>query len=401
MRLFPSLFVLGVGLAAALSAERADAAERTFTVEYKAAKGCPSRETFVDEIKRRTAVARLAGPGEQPEVSMRVKLDVKRRKATGRLDMTIGTTATQRDLEDPSCAEVVSALALLAALAIDPLAETAHLPPLPLPPDPHVPGEVGTRPAIPEPKLLETDPHYLGVTDAKVPREREGYLLVPASLPAFPYVPPPPPRDRPFDVGPGTAFSLDVATAPVPLAGVSGFIGFRSLEDDLPWSIRAEVTYSVSAGLASIGPDEPSGAEAIEGASFRFLRGRLEGCLPGWLPTSWVRVWPCGSLAGGALWGQVRKSVPVPKPDEANRFNGLGDQTKQQFVGLSEGTSPWFVGGLAGRLELAPAEWFAFELRAGPDFPLVRGSFKDENGGEIFTAPPITLSLGIGASAAF
>jgi hypothetical protein len=349
MRLFPSFFVLGVGLAAALSAPRAEAAERTFTVEYKAAKGCPTRETFIDEIKRRTSIARLAGPGEQPEVSMRVKLDVKKRKATGRLDMTIGTTATQRDLEDPSCAEVVSALALLAALAIDPLAETAHLPPLPLPPDPHVPGEVGTRPAIPEPKLLETDPHYLGVASAKVPRQADDALLVPTALPAFPYVPATPPRDRPFDVGPGTAFALDVATAPVPLVGISGFLGFRSLEGDLPWSLRAELTYSISVTDAEPGAD--GDIEGDKPASFRMLRGRIEGCLPGWLPVEAVRVWPCGSVAGGALWGEVKQSLL-----RAPRFIPA--------VGRSEGASPWFVGGLAGRLELVPVEWLGFELFA-------------------------------------
>ncbi len=366
---------MGCGLALVVSAASGNAAERSFTVEYTATKGCPTREVFVDEIRRRTAIARVAGPGEQPEVSMRVRIDRRGRRSKGRLDITIGTTASQRDLEDASCAEVTSALALIAALAIDPLAETSHLPPLPLPPDPHVPKDVGVRPAIPEPKYLG-DPHYLGSTHAKVPRQAEVDLLVPRALPAYPYVPSEK-REVRVRVGPGAHFTVDIGTGPVPLVGVAGSLGVRSIDDVLAWSLRAEVTYAVSSADATAG-DVPGG----DPASFRLLRGRLEGCLPGWRATDWFVLWPCADLGGGALWGEVSRNI------------GGTEVTR-------DGTSPWLAGGLSGRAELFPTEWLGFELRAGPDFPLLRGSFKDDRDNEIFTAAPITLSLGVGATLAF
>lgn len=365
-------------VASASAPVAARAADRTFTVEYTSAKGCPTREQFVDEIRRRTAIARLAGPGEQPEVAMRVRIDKKKgKRARGKLDITIGTVSSQRELEDASCNEVGSALALVAALAIDPLAETAlHLPPLPLPPDPHVPGEVGVRPAIPEPKLLD-DPRYLGVARAKVPVLREIDLLVPTSLPAFPTDPPPKrSAERSFRVGPGVEMALDVGPGPTPLVGFTGVVGVRSLES-LPWSLRAELTYSLSTADSTAG-----GLAGGDPVSFRFLRGRFEGCIPAWRPGDWFRLWPCASLSGGAIWGEARRTV------------GTTEAT-------TEATSPWFAFGAAGRVELAPTPWLDVTLRAGPDIPIVRGVFRDENQKEVFAPSPVGFSLGAGAALAF
>jgi len=348
------------------------AADRTFTTEYRAADGCPRREQFIDEIRRRTALARVAGPGEQPEIAMRVRIDRRGKRFTGKLDITIGTTSTQRDLTDPSCAEVTSALALIAALAIDPLAETSsRLPPLPLPPDPHVPGEVGVRPAIPEPKLLE-DPHYLGIGRAKVPTHGEVDLLLPAALPAFPTYRAE--RDRGFELGPGVDFALDVGPGPTPLAGFSGLVGVRSLSR-LSWQLRAELTYSVSTSDSTAG-----GLAQGDPVSFRMLRGRFEGCFPAWRAASWFRAWPCADLAGGAIYAELSRASAGATTDA---------------------TSPWFALGAGGRVDFSPASWFDLSIRAGADFPLVRGSFKDELQREVFTPSPATFSLGAGGIISF
>lgn len=351
--------------------------ERTFTVEYTASKSCPAKEGFVDAIRRRTAIARVAGPGEQPDVAMRVRLEKKKgKRARGRLDITIGTVSSKRDIEDASCEEVGSALALIAALAIDPLAETsAHLPPLPLPPDPHVPVEVGVRPAIPEPKLL-ADPRYLGDTRAKFPRQSEAELLIPWSLPAFPTTPLRQRSERTFQVGPGVEAALDIGPSPTPLLGFTGIVGARSFEG-LPWAVRAELTYSLSTAESTAG-----GLAGGDPVAFRFLRGRFEGCVPAWRPNDWFRIWPCASVGGGAVWGEARRNVASTEA-------------------TTEATSPWFALGLAGRLELAPTPWLDVTLRAGPDLPLVRGVFRDEDGDEVFAPPPVSFGLGLGASLAF
>lgn len=96
---------------------------------YEAAPGCPLEETFFAEVMARTARAHRAPDAAQARTFI-VTLKQGDKESTGnfRIRTPDGST-TERDVAGDTCAEVASALALIAALAVD---SGANLGPLPL-----------------------------------------------------------------------------------------------------------------------------------------------------------------------------------------------------------------------------------------------------------------------------
>src|SRR5262249_6044736 len=95
----------------------AQVATEPIRIDFKAHDGCPDEARFTGEVRARTRKARLAFPGE-PARFFRV-LVTRDRGGKSRGKLTIedpsGALAT-RDVMGASCAEVVSALALITAL---------------------------------------------------------------------------------------------------------------------------------------------------------------------------------------------------------------------------------------------------------------------------------------------
>jgi hypothetical protein len=110
--------------AAALWAAEARGEPPPIRVDYLAHEGCPAADVFLDEIHWRTLLARVAEPGEE---ALLVQARVTRRGvvSSGRLSLGEGKART---IEGPSCDEVVSALALITALAIAPAAFLMGMP---------------------------------------------------------------------------------------------------------------------------------------------------------------------------------------------------------------------------------------------------------------------------------
>ena len=139
----PILAVLSGG---ALAAAPARAEPAPLRLDYETAGGgCPGAAVFLDEIQWRTDQARVVGPAEAAlEVRARV---VRRGPVTrGRLVLGTGKDAIVREVEGASCEEVVSALALITALALDPHASTATKRPAApgfAPPPPPPPADAG------------------------------------------------------------------------------------------------------------------------------------------------------------------------------------------------------------------------------------------------------------------
>ncbi len=103
---------------------------------------CPDRDAFLREILARTQRPRLAPDGDEPAIAIRVAIDAKSEtSSTGRLDVhePDGTQET-RSVTSRTCGEIAKALALVAALVLDPDARTdAEPPPAPPPPPPPAP----------------------------------------------------------------------------------------------------------------------------------------------------------------------------------------------------------------------------------------------------------------------
>src|SRR5258706_7143835 len=130
-----------LGLLVALTATPAHGSVEPVHVVYDAAAGCPDRGTFIDEILARTRKVSMAPPDEAVRTFV-VTIRAEGNGFAGRLEIRTGAGgATNREVTGPTCPAVTTALALIAALAIDPDSRRAESPsaaqvsPLPQPRD--------------------------------------------------------------------------------------------------------------------------------------------------------------------------------------------------------------------------------------------------------------------------
>jgi hypothetical protein len=86
---------------------------------YRAAGDCPAEARFVDAVQRRTARWQIVAEEHARAFDVDVSAGGSRSRGVLRITAPDGTV-TRRAVAGASCAEVVSALALMTALAIDP-----------------------------------------------------------------------------------------------------------------------------------------------------------------------------------------------------------------------------------------------------------------------------------------
>jgi hypothetical protein len=93
-------------------------------VTYRAYSGCPGESRFREEIEGRTERARWAAENERARTFV-VTVTLENEIVRGSLSITsVDGSASRREVTGDTCSEVVSALALITALAIDPSAST-------------------------------------------------------------------------------------------------------------------------------------------------------------------------------------------------------------------------------------------------------------------------------------
>src|SRR6185503_7235907 len=114
-------WLLGFGAVSALgaAAPEAKAQAEPVRIGYRAFAGCPDQSAFLAELSARTPRVRAAQPDE-PARSVDVAIVSQGSVAQGLLVVS-GTdgSSTRREVTGNDCAEIVSALALVAALVID------------------------------------------------------------------------------------------------------------------------------------------------------------------------------------------------------------------------------------------------------------------------------------------
>ncbi len=138
MRAGWSLAAVGATLVVAATAR---AQVEAIRIAYHSGPGCPDEARFVGEVMGRTDRARRAS-GSEPGRTFDVSLTGEGSRSRGVLRITdAGGRVTKRDVAGETCTEVAGALALVAALAIDPQARTGtdpavHAPAAPPPPPP-------------------------------------------------------------------------------------------------------------------------------------------------------------------------------------------------------------------------------------------------------------------------
>lgn len=113
---------LVVGLALNPSAANAEEPRR-FTLDYQAGASCPDQAELLAEIRRRIPNAERA-LGGSPELHARLKVATSGGRQLGSIDVDGLEGFTHREVEAAECAEVVRALALILAIALDPDSES-------------------------------------------------------------------------------------------------------------------------------------------------------------------------------------------------------------------------------------------------------------------------------------
>lgn len=119
-------------------------------ISYRAPAECPEAETFYAALRGRTPLVRRAVEGE-PATLLDVSIEVQPRGAVGRLTLQDKEGKRTRRVRGASCAEVLDALGLSAALSLDPEALLRPEPPASTagPPDAASGGEPATGASSP------------------------------------------------------------------------------------------------------------------------------------------------------------------------------------------------------------------------------------------------------------
>jgi hypothetical protein len=229
--------------------------------------GCPGDRAFENEIASRT---RLASRTSADARTFVVSISATPGGSSGVLEIRERDgTATERRVKTGSCEETVSALALVAALALDP---TAGLNAQPAPPV-----TSPTPPAVP--------------------------LTHPEQAPACPVAPPAVPIAEPAagSYGSGIAFSLTGGAAPRPLLGAGAF-----LEAGRAGAFAARLSLA----------DYPAASVATDVGSARFtlLLARAELCRP-LAVTPVVELSLCAGFEAGRHSAEAEVGAGVSRPD--------------------------------------------------------------------------------------
>jgi hypothetical protein len=347
----------GIAAIALVTTTAARAQAPPIRVDYEAHADCPAIPVLLDEITRRTPLARFASPGEAA-LEVRARVTLRGGESRGSLVLGAGDDRIVREIASASCDEIVSAFALITALAVDPRASTALRPP-PAPPPLAPP-----QPGLPPPALAPPTRTRSSATAAS-PAD----LLAPP-LPALLAPLPPVTAPRPGFWIVGAGASTTFAVAPRALVGGGLFVE-RAFDAEARASLRLAIEIAAT-GSFDVGPG---------GVSFWQAAARLDGCAFGRRPLAHLELAPCLRAEGGALGGA-----------------GIlrGGLTHIQTV-----TVPWIGVGIAPRLSFDLAR-LVVEVQGGPTFPLVRRTFRFERPDYlIHDVPPVVWSVGLGAGARF
>jgi len=309
-----------------------------FQLDYRASPGCPTAAEFVARVVQYTPLARLAASGE-PSHELHVVIETDAGGATGRLAfVALDGSASERTVAARDCTEVTDALALVAAIVIDPNAERAL--PETAPPSQTAPAGRNPERAGPARPLVEPPPRPARTIEAV-----EGSL--------------------PWRLGPAFQAGV-VGSGLTPNLGIALFSGIELV-------LEREALLAPSLRLSGYHVRSADVATAAGSASFEWTAARLSACPLRW-SAAFVGIRPC-------LFGDV------------GRLRAEGYAT----VNREEHSTLWTAIGAALRTEATLLEVLAVEVEFGAAFPLSNDRFffePDQNAYEI--GPGVYALAGVG-----
>jgi len=248
--------------------------ERPIRVEYSAHEGCPDVLGFFWYVRARTQRVRLAAEGETADLA-RISIVRDDDRSLGTLELApFEGRPFSREVEAPTCGDVVLALSLVVALAYDPDATTTFpstvtAPPAPAPaPTPPAPPPVVAPAQTPESPLAETRPRA----------SRYGGAAGIAVLGSG-----------------GISPNLQFVLAPFVEFGANARTGL--------WRPRARASFLVEVPAATV-------FTSVGAATLQLFAGQIEGCPISVPIAGGVAVVPCLGLDAGKILGNASSAVP-------------------------------------------------------------------------------------------
>ncbi len=339
-----------LALALALIAGPARADVEGIRLSYSAFAGCPDEARFLQGVTARTERIRRAAEGEPARAFV---VAVTRDTSTVRGVLVIAGldgAVSRREVTGDSCEEVTSALALITALAVDPLAATAPVPP-PAAPGPSSAGTAGEgAPASPPSDAPRPASATVGrvAPPAQPPRTQAEPHGVPSPEAAPARAPSGPAERTRWALG-GEGQSV---AGLIPGWGIGGGIFVDATgpgRGDLVPSFRASL-FALATHAALLG---------AVGAQIEWFVGRVEACPLRFAWTSEFALSICAALDVGVL-----------------RSRGVGLE--------NDGTDvrAWLATVALGRVAFSPPGAFFVEAAGGLIAPVTRYSFSFQQSGE-------------------
>jgi hypothetical protein len=359
---------VAVFVLSAASAQAEEAPKRTFFIESPSAADCPAVSSFAWRVLARTSQAAEA-PAVTADVRFLVTVSLDADGAVGTLEVLKGGKPSVRHMRAVNCEEVVDALALVAAVIVDPNAST--------------------KPIGPPPAVTNTPPSSAPTPAATTPRTAPT-ATTPSTKESQPPAAPPATRlaalqgdlqtHGRFRFGAGARGLVTQGVAPGIVAGAGGFATLRYDADGSAWSpvVLVGVSYAKSGTVESRLKDgRPLGT-----AEFRRLAFELTEC-PLRTPVSGpIAVMPCVGIEVGQLTA-----------------------TGQAATNSDTSSAAWLATTAALKLYWTPIDVFALDLTAGGFLSLSRDDFYFEaspSAAERVTVheiPPLGANASVGVTA--
>ncbi len=347
----------GAGLVSLAFAEPAAAEPQPFRVTFSTAAGCGSAAAFEDEVLKRTDRLRLADSGEAALV-LSVELAPSAEGIEGRLTLRENDgLVSVREVPGGDCEEVLSAMALIAALTVDPLAR----------PDREIPLARRMRnrrepQSSPPPRPRRESPKRV-IPRREPPKQKQEQERAEPSSAA--------PANAKPGLGFGVGQRVTVQTAVMPGATLGlGAHAELAVTGPSLWSPRLRLS-----GIFS----QSGEIDAERGlAEFDWITARLQGCP---VRFGFDRTWnirPCAYLDAGRLHGAGSQIEPS---DEKSVF--------------------WTAAGVEFSGELRVFGPLALGVEAGILLPFRRDRFLFEPDTELHEVPVAGFSGGVGLGLLF
>ena len=335
-----------------------DAATEPIRIIYSAPPSCPDDAFFFGQIRARTNRVRRDDDVVGARQVM-VTVTASPTGVRGHLELRAANSETSvREVSGRQCEQVVSALAFVAAMGIDPQASLLPLGGAPAPDELTRDGASVEQlpPAVPRPDQPSLPPQT-GAASTPAPPQREQARATPR-----------PALETRNAVQWSSMIGVDASSLvnllPAPAWG--GRVWFELHQRSATKLLSPSGRVSLG-GFATV-----SHALGPGKAQFQLATARFDGCPVHWPVRSVWQVEPCATLEAGALFGQ---GAWVASP--------------------SANATTHFAAGLLGRSSLAVSSRFRVELEVALVAPIarVRLVFDDRS---VYTSPAVTVNVAIG-----